>query len=68
MDILDKIDGALNEATIEVFDDVKDKKTNKTFKVVELETGTVRLSPTGEKNPKEFNVDRKTFNKNYIVV
>lgn len=67
MDILEKINGVLQEVKIEIFDDVKNKKSGKTFKVVEIETGTVRLSPIGEKNPKEFEVSRKTFDKDYVA-
>lgn len=62
-----KEDEILLEAKVDLFDDVINKLTKKIFKVVDMATGKVRLSPTNEKNPKEFEVDRKIFNKDYAL-
>ncbi len=62
----------LTEANVDVFDDVKKKATKEIFKVVDIliKAGQrfFKLSPTGQKNAKEFEVDNKTFNKEYMVI
>ena len=65
------IKSLIKEANVDIFDDVIKKATKEIFKVVDIIVRggqrIFRLAPVGKKNAKEFDIDNRTFNKEFVA-